>query len=96
MDAMIEISDLTKTFTLHNQGGAVIEVMRDAAFSVAPGECVGLVGVSGAGKSTLMRMIYGNYLAASGRISVGGVDVSTAAPRDILALRRQTLGYVSQ
>jgi alpha-D-ribose 1-methylphosphonate 5-triphosphate synthase subunit PhnL len=96
MDAMIEISDLTKTFTLHNQGGAVIEVMRDAALSVAPGECVGLVGASGAGKSTLMRMIYGNYLAASGRIIVGDVDVATAAPREILALRRETLGYVSQ
>ena len=96
MDAMIEISELTKTFTLHNQGGAVIEVMRDAALSVAPGECVGLVGASGAGKSTLMRMIYGNYLAASGRIIVGDVDVATAAPREILALRRETLGYVSQ
>ena len=96
MDAMIEISGLSKTFTLHNQGGAVIEVMRDASLSVAPGECVGLVGASGAGKSTLMRMIYGNYLAASGRIVVGGVDVARAAPRDVLALRRETLGYVSQ
>ena len=93
---MIEISGLSKTFTLHNQGGAVIEVMRDASLSVAPGECVGLVGASGAGKSTLMRMIYGNYLAASGRIVVGGVDVARAAPRDVLALRRETLGYVSQ
>jgi|TARA_R110000787_G_scaffold16262_2_gene49565 alpha-D-ribose 1-methylphosphonate 5-triphosphate synthase subunit PhnL len=96
MDAMIEISELSKTFTLHNQGGAVIEVMRDAALSVAPGECVGLVGASGAGKSTLMRMIYGNYLAASGQIMVGGVDVARAAPREVLALRRETLGYVSQ
>ena len=93
---MIEISGLSKTFTLHNQGGAVIEVMRDASLSVAPGECVGLVGASGAGKSTLMRMIYGNYLAAAGRIVVGGVDVARAAPRDVLALRRETLGYVSQ
>ena len=93
---MIEISGLSKTFTLHNQGGAVIEVMRDASLSVAPGECVGLVGASGAGKSTLMRMIYGNYLAASGRIVVGGVDVARAAPREVLTLRRETLGYVSQ
>ena len=54
------------------------------------------VGVSGAGKSTLMRMIYGNYLASSGRITVGGVDVTKAEPQDILKLRRETLGYVSQ
>ncbi|MFE3835851.1 phosphonate C-P lyase system protein PhnL [Pseudogemmobacter sonorensis] len=93
---MIEVSNLSKAFTLHNQGGAVIEVMAGAGLSVAPGECVGLVGRSGAGKSTLMRMIYGNYLAAGGEIRVGGVEVTGAPPRRILALRRATLGYVSQ
>ncbi len=92
----IEVKDLGKSFTLHNQGGTVIPVMAGGALSVAAGECVGLVGASGAGKSTLMRMIWGNYLAQSGSIMVGGVDVASAEPRQIIALRRQTLGYVSQ
>jgi alpha-D-ribose 1-methylphosphonate 5-triphosphate synthase subunit PhnL len=43
-----------------------------------------------------MRMIYGNYLARCGSIRVGGVEVAGAEPRAILALRRETLGYVSQ
>lgn len=93
---MIQVENLSKSFTLHNQGGTVIPVMEGAAFDVAAGECVGLIGASGAGKSTLMRMLYGNYLAASGHIRIGGVDVATAEPREILALRRDTLGYVSQ
>jgi alpha-D-ribose 1-methylphosphonate 5-triphosphate synthase subunit PhnL len=93
---MIEISNLSKTFTLHTQGGAVLSVMEGANLAVRPGECVGLIGASGSGKSTLMRMIWGNYLAASGSIRVGGLDVAQAAPREILALRRATLGYVSQ
>ncbi|QDC08558.1 phosphonate C-P lyase system protein PhnL [Oceanicola sp. D3] len=93
---MIEIRNVSKSFTLHNQGGASIEVMRGASLSVAPGECVALTGQSGAGKSTLMRMIWGNYLAASGSIRVGRTDVARAEPREILALRRETLGYVSQ
>lgn len=93
---MIRISGVSKNFTLHNQGGAVIPVMAGAELSVARGECVGLVGASGAGKSTLMRMVWGNYLAASGSIMVGDVDVARAAPREIIALRRSTLGYVSQ
>jgi len=93
---MIEISNLSKSFTLHNQGSAVIPVMAGATLSVAGGECVGLIGQSGAGKSTLMRMVYGNYLAAGGSILVDGVDVVTAQPREIVALRRATLGYVSQ
>ena len=93
---MIQVTDLSKTFTLHNQGGAVIEVLRDASFSVAPGECVGLIGASGMGKSTLMRLIWGNYLAAAGSIHVAGIDITRAEPREIIALRRATLGYVSQ
>ena len=93
---MIEIRDLSKEFVLHNQGGAAIPVMACGSLSVAPGECVALVGASGAGKSTLMRMIYGNYLANGGSILVGDVDVARAEPREILALRREVLGYVSQ
>lgn len=93
---MIRIENLSKSFTLHNQGGAVIPVMAGAGLTVGPGECVGLTGQSGAGKSTLMRMVYGNYLTAGGRLMVGDIDVATAEPREIIALRRHTLGYVSQ
>lgn len=93
---MIELKDVSKSFTLHNQGSAVIPVMEGASLKIAPGECVALTGASGAGKSTLMRVIYGNYLAASGQVLVGGLDVARAEPREILTLRRETLGYVSQ
>ncbi|MEM6376061.1 MAG: phosphonate C-P lyase system protein PhnL [Pseudomonadota bacterium] len=93
---MIELKDVSKTFTLHNQGSAVIEVISDVSMSVAPGECVALTGASGAGKSTLMRMIYGNYLTQSGSICIGDVDIVKAEPREIIALRREVLGYVSQ
>lgn len=93
---MISVENVSKSFTLHNQNAAVIPVMQNANFSVAAGECVGLMGSSGAGKSTLMRMLYGNYLAATGKIIIAGVDVAAAAPRDVLALRKHTLGYVSQ
>ena len=93
---MIDVQDVAKDFTLHNQGGTVLRVMEGARLSVVPGECVGLVGASGAGKSTLMRMIWGNYRIDAGSVRVGGVDLATAVPRDIIALRRTTLGYVSQ
>lgn len=93
---MIELKDVSKTFTLHNQGSAVIEVINNVSFSVAPGECVALTGSSGAGKSTLMRMIYGNYLTQFGSIRIGEVDMVQAEPREVIALRRDVLGYVSQ
>ena len=93
---MIDLSNVSKTFTLHNQGSAVIEVISNVSFAVAPGECVALTGASGAGKSTLMRMIYGNYLTQAGEIRIGGLDIVRSEPRDIIKLRRDVLGYVSQ
>ncbi|MEL6957694.1 MAG: phosphonate C-P lyase system protein PhnL [Pseudomonadota bacterium] len=93
---MIDLRNVSKTFTLYNQGSAVIEVINDVSFSVSPGECVALTGASGAGKSTLMRMIYGNYLTQAGEILIDGVDLVQAEPREVIALRRETLGYVSQ
>lgn len=93
---MIELQNVSKKFTLHNQGGAVIEVLNGVNLSVTAGECVALTGASGAGKSTLMRMIYGNYMAQSGMICVNGVDIVKALPRDVIRIRREVLGYVSQ
>lgn len=93
---MIDVSNLSKSFTLHNQGGVRLAVMAGAQLRVAPGECVELVGASGAGKSTLMRMIQGNYLAETGSIRIGGVEIVGADPRVILDLRRRVMGHVSQ
>ncbi|MEM1076484.1 MAG: phosphonate C-P lyase system protein PhnL [Pseudomonadota bacterium] len=93
---MINLKNVSKTFTLHNQGSAMIKVISDVSFRVAPGECVALTGASGAGKSTLMRMIYGNYLTQSGSILIGDVDIVQVEPRAVIALRREVLGYVSQ
>ena len=78
----------------------MMPVLSGVDLEVSAGECVVLSGPSGAGKSTLMRSLYGNYRAESGTIMVrhggGMVDIATADPRTILAVRHETLGYVSQ
>lgn len=98
--SVVVIKNLYKTFTLHQQQGVVLKVLEDVSLAVEAGQCVVLHGQSGAGKSTLMRTIYGNYLAASGQILLQHrgqvVDLATATPRQIIDVRRQTLGYVSQ
>lgn len=98
---ILTIRGLSKTFTMHLQGGLAIPVVAGVDFAVAPGECVVLGGPSGAGKSSILKMIYGNYRADHGTIHVTGpdgapVDVAGAAPRAVMALRRTTIGYVSQ
>ena len=93
---MLAVSNLEKSFHLYQQNNAHIPVLTGAAFEVAAGECVALTGPSGCGKSSLMRMIYGNYRAEGGSIDINGTDMVRASPREIMALRRTTIGYVSQ
>jgi alpha-D-ribose 1-methylphosphonate 5-triphosphate synthase subunit PhnL len=100
MTVVLRTQALAKSFTLHLRGGLLMPVLSGVDLDVHAGECVVLAGPSGAGKSTLMRSLYGNYRAESGTILVrhGGamVDIATADPRTILAVRHETLGYVSQ
>ncbi|BDR16635.1 phosphonate C-P lyase system protein PhnL [Vibrio sp. STUT-A11] len=100
---MISVKNVSKTFVLHNQNGVELPVLKGADLSVSSGECVILHGHSGSGKSTFLRSLYGNYKVDSGSICVRygnqedeSVDLVTATPRQIVQLRQQTLGYVSQ
>jgi alpha-D-ribose 1-methylphosphonate 5-triphosphate synthase subunit PhnL len=100
MTAMIDINNAEKTFTMHLQGGVELPVVRGVSFHVDAGECVVLSGPSGAGKSSILKMIYGNYRCDAGRIGVrhrgAVIDLATAEPRQVLGVRRATIGYVSQ
>ena len=100
MPTPIVVSEVGKTFTMHLRGGVSLPVLSNVSFSLAAGECVVLGGPSGAGKSTILKMLYGNYAANEGQIIArhgdGLVDLVTADPRTVMAVRRDTIGYVSQ
>ena len=100
MTVMIDINNAGKTFTMHLQGGIELPVVRGVSFHVDAGECVVLSGPSGAGKSSILKMIYGNYRCDSGRIDIRHqsimIDLAKAEPRQVLGIRRSTIGYVSQ
>ena len=100
MTAMIDVANASKTFTMHLQGGIALPVVRGVTFQVQPGECVVLSGPSGAGKSSILKMIFGNYRCDGGRIGIRHrgevIDLATAEPRQVLNVRRATIGYVSQ
>ena len=101
---LVEVRGLGKMFTLHNQGGIRLPVLRAIDFDAARGECLVLSGPSGTGKSTLLRCLYGNYLATEGSIrlrdtSADGapwVELGDATEQRVLKLRRDVIGYVSQ
>jgi alpha-D-ribose 1-methylphosphonate 5-triphosphate synthase subunit PhnL len=97
---MISVRGLDKAFTLHTQGGTVIPVFSGLDLDVHAGECVALAGASGSGKSSLICSLYGNYRPQKGSVTIrhegGMVDITSATPRQILDIRKRTMGYVSQ
>ena len=100
MTARIDITNAEKTVTMPLQGGVELPVVRGVSFHVEPGQCVVLSGPSGAGKSSILKMIFGNYRCEGGRIGIRHqgtvIDLATAEPRQVLSVRRSTIGYVSQ
>jgi alpha-D-ribose 1-methylphosphonate 5-triphosphate synthase subunit PhnL len=98
---MLQMKQVSKRFTLHHQNGAELQVLNQVDMLVSAGECVVLDGPSGMGKSTLLKLMYANYRATSGQIEVQQADgrlleLTQASPRELVRMRRDTMGYVSQ
>jgi len=98
---VLRLTNVSKQFTLHHQNGLTLPVLSDVNFEVAAGECVVLDGASGMGKSTLLKLIYANYRVSTGSIQYidrdgEPLELTTATARELIAVRRHHIGYVSQ
>lgn len=97
---MLRIENLTKAFTLHVLHGKRVPAFHNVSFVVPRGQITAIVGPSGSGKSSLLKCIYRTYLPTNGNIwletEAGTYDLASADDHTILALRKRTIGYVSQ
>src|SRR5262245_41619109 len=71
---MLELSNLTKTF---NPGTAnEVRALRGVSLNLAPGSFLIIIGTNGSGKSTLLNAVAGTFLVDSGRLTLGGQDIT--------------------
>lgn len=71
------------------------DALRDVSFHVEKGEMVYLTGPSGAGKSTLLKLLYGAERPTSGKVLIGGTDISQLSQGSLPMVRRN-VGVVFQ
>ncbi|WP_408008184.1 phosphonate C-P lyase system protein PhnL [Pseudalkalibacillus sp. A8] len=101
MNELLRVEDLEKVFSLHYGNGKDITGCNGITFHLDEGAFVGITGKSGAGKSTILKSIYRTYSPSSGKIwyhsdQFGMIDLVKATEREILAIRKKEIGYVSQ
>ena len=91
----LEVERLSKTF---GTGALAVQALREASFSVEPGELVSLLGPSGSGKSTLLLCISLIEPPSAGTIRVAGRDVWRDGPvgLDTRRYRRENIGFIFQ
>jgi putative ABC transport system ATP-binding protein len=93
MAPIIRCSHLSKVYA--NEGVETV-ALRDASFSVMPGEFVALMGPSGSGKSTLMHILGLLDRPTSGEYFFLGQDVSRLSSDESAELRNQRIGFIFQ
>ena len=91
--AMVMCDRLVRIFSV---AGVETQALQGLDLVVKRGELTALVGASGSGKSTLLNILAALDLPTGGRAMVAGHDLLTMGPKERLAYRRSTVGFLWQ
>jgi putative ABC transport system ATP-binding protein len=90
---IIQIRDLCKTYRV---GKVDVPALRGVDLDVLKGAFLSIIGPSGSGKSTLFHIIGGLTPPTSGKVVVGGKDLSAMTDAERTRMRKRTVGFVFQ
>lgn len=90
---VIEVKDLYK---LYRVGDEVVRALDGVDFEIYEGEFCAIVGTSGSGKSTLLNMLAGLEKPTKGSIRVAGCSIEGLNEEQLVAFRRQNVGFIFQ
>ena len=77
-------------------GDARVLALDDVSVDIAAGQFTAIMGPSGSGKSTLLHVLAGLDRPTEGRISIGGVEITTMSDKQLTLLRRDRIGFIFQ
>jgi putative ABC transport system ATP-binding protein len=91
--SLVEVIEVTREFA---SGEETIRPLDGVSLTVEEGDFVSLMGASGSGKSTLLNCVAGIDPVTSGRILVGGTDITKLSRGKLADWRAAHVGYIFQ
>ena len=93
MEKILEVKNIEKYY---GNKSNLTKAIDNINFDVNKGEFVGIMGASGSGKTTLLNCISTIDRVTSGRIIIGGEDITSLRGSRLNAFRREKLGFIFQ
>src|SRR5215472_8368810 len=91
--ALVELRNVSKIYRL---GDEEIRALDDVSLDIQAGEFISIIGPSGSGKSTLMHILGCLDSPSKGTITLDGVMIQNASPRELASIRNRKIGFVFQ
>jgi len=91
--SLVEVRNVSKIYRL---GDEEIRALDDVSLDIDAGEFISIIGPSGSGKSTLMHILGCLDSPSKGTISLDGMMLQDASPRQLAAIRNRKIGFVFQ
>ncbi len=93
MEEVIQVRNLYK---LYKVGDETVRALDGVDFDIHHGEFCAIVGTSGSGKSTLLNMLAGLEKPTKGAIVIGGQHIENLKENELVAFRRNNVGFIFQ
>ncbi len=90
----VEVTNLSRRYA--ESGAEAVSALENVSFQLKTGEFAAITGPSGCGKSTLLNLLAALDTPDSGKIRVGGVDLTTADDETRTRYRREKVGIIFQ
>lgn len=90
------IIQVTNLYKIYRVGDTKVHALDGVDFTIYKGEFCAIVGPSGSGKSTLLNMLAGLEKPTKGEIVISGSHIEKLTENQLVAFRRQNVGFIFQ